>query len=75
VKNPLVFAEQNSLSGKIFDVRENAHNIPQCKKGSAVKERISAEKGGIMHEKWPKMPAKRPDFAGFSLGKRIKSAS
>ena len=51
VKNLPVFAERNALSGKIFNVRENAHNIPQCKKGPAGKERFFAEKGGVFPEK------------------------
>jgi hypothetical protein len=45
VKNPRVVAEQNALSGKILDVRENAHKVPQCKKWPSGKERILPEKG------------------------------
>jgi hypothetical protein len=46
VKNPRVVAEQTALSEKIFDVRENARNVPQSKKWSYGKERIFPEKGG-----------------------------
>jgi hypothetical protein len=60
VKNPLVFAERNALSEEIFNVRENAHKVPLCKKGPTGKERISPEKGVFLPEKWPKMPGKKP---------------
>jgi hypothetical protein len=53
-----VFTEQDALSENIFNVRENAHKIPQCKKGPAGKERFFPEKGGIFPEKWPRMPEK-----------------
>jgi hypothetical protein len=51
VKNPRVLAEQNALSGKILNVRENAHKIPQCKKWPSGKTRFFAEKGGKLPEK------------------------
>jgi hypothetical protein len=34
MKNPPVIIEQNSVSGKILNVRENAHKVPRCKKGA-----------------------------------------
>jgi hypothetical protein len=43
-------------------VRENAHNIPQCKKGPARKERFFTETRGILPEKWPKIPAREPNI-------------
>jgi hypothetical protein len=45
VKNPRVVAEQNALSGKIFDVRDNAHKIPHREKRPAGKERILPPRG------------------------------
>jgi hypothetical protein len=45
VKNPRVVAEQNALSGKILDMRENAHKVPQCKKWPSGKVLILPEKG------------------------------
>jgi hypothetical protein len=62
VKNPRVLAERNTLSIKIFDVREIAHKIPQCEKGPAGKERFFPEKGGNSPDKWPKIPPKRLKF-------------
>jgi hypothetical protein len=50
VKNPRAVAEQNAHSGKILDVRENTHKIPQCKKWPSGKERIFPENGGILPE-------------------------
>ena len=43
-------------------MRENAHKVPQCKKGTSGKVRISPEKGIFSTEKWPKMPVKRPEI-------------
>jgi hypothetical protein len=50
VKNPRAFVERNALSGKILDVREIAHKIPQCKIWPSGKKRIFPEKGGIFPE-------------------------
>jgi hypothetical protein len=46
VKNTRAVAERNALPGKIFNVRENTHKVPQCKKGPSGKERIFPENGG-----------------------------
>jgi hypothetical protein len=51
VKNPRAVAERNAHSGKILNVREKAHKVPQCKKWPSGKERIIPEKGGIFPEK------------------------
>jgi hypothetical protein len=46
VKNPRAVAERNAHSGKILDVRENTHKVPQCKKGPSGKVPFFPEKGG-----------------------------
>jgi hypothetical protein len=51
VKNPRVIIEQNSVSGKIVNVRENAHEIPRCRKWLAGNERFSPKKEAFLLEK------------------------
>ncbi|MGA2351734.1 MAG: hypothetical protein ABSF70_14970, partial [Terracidiphilus sp.] len=50
--NPRVFIEQNAVSGKIFNVRENARFVPLREKWLVNHVRISPEKRRFPSEKW-----------------------
>ncbi|MGA2349751.1 MAG: hypothetical protein ABSF70_04890 [Terracidiphilus sp.] len=52
VKNPRVFIEQNSVSGQIFNVRENARFVPLREKQLANHARISPKKGPFSSRNW-----------------------
>jgi hypothetical protein len=50
--NPRVLIEQNSVSDKIFNVRENAHFVPLREKRSSITSEFRLKKDGFPREKW-----------------------
>jgi hypothetical protein len=51
-KNPRVLIEQNSVSGKIVNVRENANLVPHCKIEIIERVMYFSLKAGHFDRKW-----------------------